>query len=145
MRIRPAIQDDQETLLDTWLRSVRETHGFLSEDDIQGLLPLVRDHALKELELWVLESDTEESIGFMGLAGNNLEALFLAPEHLRCGGGRKLVEFARQLKGPLVVDVNEQNPEALRFYQSLGFVVVGRSELDSGGRPYPLIHLREES
>ena len=82
-------------------------------------------------------------VGFLGLAGASLEALFLAPEHRRRGGGRLLVEHARRLKGPLVVDVNEQNPDALRFYEACGFRVVGRSEVDSDGRPFPLIHLRE--
>ena len=50
MWIRAATSDEQSPLLDIWLRSVRATHAFLSEDDIQFLLPLVRDHALKELE-----------------------------------------------------------------------------------------------
>ncbi|MGY0625916.1 MAG: GNAT family N-acetyltransferase, partial [Paraglaciecola chathamensis] len=39
------------------------------------------------------------------------------------------------------VDVNEQNPKALGFYQRIGFKVVGRSELDGQGKPYPLLHL----
>lgn len=109
MRIREATRGDQERLLDIWLQSVRATHGFLSQDDIQSLLPLVRDHALKQLELWVLVAeDSCESmvIGFMGLVDYKLEAIFLAPEYLRQGGGRLLVEHAQRLKGPLWVDVN---------------------------------------
>jgi putative acetyltransferase len=42
------------------------------------------------------------------------------------------------------VDVNEQNPEAARFYEACGFAVVGRSELDDGGRPFPLLHMKEK-
>jgi putative acetyltransferase len=42
----------------------------------------------------------------------------------------------------LTVDVNEQNPAACRFYEACGFVVEGRSELDSTGRPFPLLHMR---
>lgn len=44
--------------------------------------------------------------------------------------------------GALAVDVNEQNEAALRFYVALGFAVVGRSPTDSGGRPFPLLHMR---
>jgi putative acetyltransferase len=146
MRIREATRGDQERLLDIWLQSVRATHGFLSQDDIQSLLPLVRDHALKQLELWVLVAeDSCESmvIGFMGLVDYKLEAIFLAPEYLRQGGGRLLVEHAQRLKGPLWVDVNEQNIAAREFYHSLGFVVEGRSDVDSAGRPFPLLHLRQ--
>jgi putative acetyltransferase len=38
--------------------------------------------------------------------------------------------------------VNEQNPAACGFYEHLGFVVVGRSEVDGTGRPFPLLHMR---
>lgn len=143
MAIRKSVPADRDTLLDIWLRSVRATHAFLSEDDIQSLLPLVRDMALAELDLWVLCADTGEPVGFLGLSGAKVEALFLAPEFQRRGGGRKLLDHARQLKGPLTVDVNEQNPEAVRFYEACGFAVVGRSEVDSTGRPFPLLHMHE--
>ena len=90
-----------------------------------------------------MESVDATLIGFMGLAENNLSALFLDPDHLGQGGGRQLVDYARQLKGPLVVDVNEQNASAIGFYQALGFEVFDRSEVDSTGRPFPLLHMRE--
>ena len=79
----------------------------------------------------------------MGLADNNVESLFVAPDHARRGGGRLLLEHARKLKGPLCVDVNEQNHEAVRFYEANGFHVIGRSAVDSAGRPFPLLQLRE--
>ena len=143
MTIRQALPNDRNALLDIWLRSVRATHTFLTEDDIHSLLPLVRDAALVELELWVLCSDAGAPIGFLGLSGAKVEALFLTPEHRGGGGGRMLLDHARRLKGPLTVDVNEQNPEALRFFEACGFAVIGRSELDGQGRPFPLLHLRE--
>jgi putative acetyltransferase len=143
MTIREALPSDCNALLDIWLRSVRATHTFLTEDDIQSLLPLVRDAALPELELWVLCADDGTPVGFLGLSGAKVEALFLLPEWRRRGGGQMLINHARRLKGALAVDVNEQNPEALRFYEACGFAVVGRSALDSDGRPFPLLHLLE--
>jgi putative acetyltransferase len=144
MFIREGRPDDRDALLAIWLRSVRATHTFLTEDDIQGLLPIVREAALPALELWVLCDDAGVAIGFLGLSGAKVEALFLDPDHLRRGGGRRLLNHARRLKGPLTVDVNEQNPEAVRFYETCGFVVFGRSATDDAGRPFPLLHLREE-
>ena len=145
MKIRKAVLTDFETLLDIWLRSVRATHTFLSEDDIQALMQLVKNGALADLELWVLTEKNEEAIGFIGLSGSRVEALFIAPEWSRRGGGRLLLEHARRLKGSLTVDVNEQNPEAVKFYEACDFEVIGRSELDSGGRPFPLLHMREKT
>ncbi|MNN83835.1 putative N-acetyltransferase YjaB [compost metagenome] len=40
------------------------------------------------------------------------------------------------------LDVNEQNAQALGFYLHQGFEVVGRSETDGMGQPYPLLHMR---
>jgi len=141
MLIRPAHPDDHDALLDIWLRSVRATHTFLTEADVQSLLPAVRDVALVKLQLSVLTTDDHQPVGFLGMSGNKIEALFLAPEFLRRGGGRLLVEHAQSRHPTLYVDVNEQNPDARRFYEALGFIVQGRSQLDAHQRPFPLLHL----
>ena len=143
--IRPGGTADHTRLLEIWLRSVRVTHTFLSEADIDELLPLVRDEALPNLELWILCSGEAEPVGFVGLSDSTVEALFIDPEWTRRGGGRLLLDHARRLKGSLQLDVNEQNPEAVKFYLANGFVVVGRSDVDSGGRPFPLLHMRERT
>ncbi|BBO35921.1 acetyltransferase [Lacipirellula parvula] len=143
MLIREGRPADWGRLLEIWEASVRATHSFLSEEVIAALRPEVRDAALPALELWVLGGDGGELLGFMGLDGAKLEALFIAPSSSRRGGGRMLVEHARRLKGPLTVDVNEQNPAALRFYEALGFRVCGRSPVDGAGRPFPLLHLED--
>jgi putative acetyltransferase len=141
--IRPADPDDLDALMDIWLRSVRATHTFLTGGDIQAMLPLVRQ-ALPELDMCVL-CDTDIPVGFIGMSENKIEALFLAPEFRRRGGGRKLVEHVQAGRECLVLDVNEQNPEAVRFYASMGFVVEGRSELDGQGQPFPLLHMRRNA
>lgn len=40
----------------------------------------------------------------------------------------------------LKVDVNEQNPQAVGFYEKMGYRKVGRSDVDGMGKPYPLLH-----
>lgn len=41
----------------------------------------------------------------------------------------------------LTTNVNEQNTQAVRFYKKIGFKVMGRSEMDDLGKPYPLLNL----
>lgn len=143
MNIRRVVPTDREALVDIWLRAVRATHTFLSEQDIQSLLPPTRAYlTADEPELWVLCASSGAVMGFMGLAGSTLDALFLAPEFHGRGGGRRLVQHAQQLRGELTVAVNEQNPAARRFYEACGFVVEGRSAVDDAGRPFPLLHMR---
>ncbi|MCZ2127395.1 MAG: GNAT family N-acetyltransferase [Anaerolineales bacterium] len=141
--IRKAQPDDYPALLVIWEQSVRASHDFLSEQDIQSLLPVVRDQALPNLEVWTLCNEASEPIGFMGLDDDKLEALFISATSFRQGCGKAALEYARKLKGPLRVDVNEQNPRAVAFYLSNGFAVVGRSPTDSQGQPFPLLHLSE--
>jgi putative acetyltransferase len=143
-QIRRAHPQDSNALLALWERSVRATHEFLTEDDIVGLRPHVA-RALRDdaLELWVLAGAGDVPVGFMGLAGDDIAALFLEPAHRGRGGGRRLVAHAQALRGgELTVDVNEQNPAARGFYEALGFVVAGRSPLDPDGRPFPMLHMR---
>jgi putative acetyltransferase len=143
-QIRRSRAADLDRLVALWERSVRATHDFLTEADIDALRPLVRE-ALGDdaLELWVLTEGTDAPIGFMGLAGHDIAALFLEPAHRGRGGGRRLVTHAQGLRDAhLTVDVNEQNAAARGFYEALGFVVVGRSPLDDAGRPFPVLHMR---
>jgi putative acetyltransferase len=143
VNVREIAPGEIEPLVQIWLRSVRATHGFLTEEDIRTLEPLVREQVLPKFETWVLCSAADNPIGFMVLNGSSLEGLFIDPDHIGSGGGKLMLAHARRLKGPLVVDVNEQNPAALGFYLANGFEIIGRSPTDTAGRPFPLIHLRE--
>lgn len=37
--------------------------------------------------------------------------------------------------------VNEQNPQALAFYEHMGFKAYKRTELDEQGNAYPIIYM----
>jgi putative acetyltransferase len=143
MNVRPAVATDREALFDVWWSSVCATHGFVREEDLRAMIPLVREYLCSEsTEFWVLCDDAGTVMGFMGMSGSSMESLFLAPRFHRQGGGRRLVEYAQARHAELTVDVNEQNTAACGFYQACGFVVEGRSPVDGQGRAYPLLHLR---
>ena len=142
--VRPARAAEREALIALWERSVRATHEFLSDADIDELRPVVAGALNHDgLEIWVLTETTDIPLGFMGLVDNDIAALFLEPTQRGQGGGRRLIDHAQKLRGgSLTLDVNEQNPAARGFYETLGFVVVGRSPVDRDGRPFPLLHMR---
>ena len=136
--IRPVAAGELPHLHALWDRSVRATHDFVTEADMEMYSPLITGYlASGKSELWVLEADDGDVMGFMGLAGTNIDLLFFEPHYLRRGGGRRLVDHARALRPnqDLTVDCNEQNPEACRFYEAYGFVVERWSEKDDTGRP----------
>lgn len=141
MIIRQATNADHPQLLNIWLRSVRATHHFLQESDIEALLPQLRDIYLPVVELWGAVNAEDYPIGFIGLNENHVEMLFIEPDLRGKGIGRALLDHARSSCNQMSVDVNEQNPEAIGFYLHYGFVQTGRSPLDGEGRPFPLLHL----
>lgn len=127
-----------------WERSVRVTHGFLEESDIQALRPLVAEELTSDaIEWWLVTDDESRAVGFLGYSANCIEGLFIDPDFRSRGVGKMLVAHAETLASePLRVDVNEQNEDARRFYEAMGFVVSARSATDGAGRPFPLLHMQ---
>lgn len=142
MNIRERNHGDDLALVDIWLRSVRATHAFLTEKDIQALYPQVLNVRLPAVRVWVCEDEAGEIAGFIGLKGNKVDMLFVDASKRGKGAGRRLLNFALSLHGSLQVDVNEQNPQAIGFYRHYGFVGVGRSEHDRPASPSPIIHMK---
>jgi putative acetyltransferase len=142
--VRLAEPQDRDALLTLWERSVRATHSFLTEQDIVTLRPLVaQELAADAVAWWVLCSESDVPLGFLGYTSDTIEALFVDPASHRTGAGRFLVEHAQQLaRGPLTVEVNEQNEAGVRFYEAMGFTVVSRSPTDGAGRPFPIARMR---
>ena len=131
-----------EQLVNIWLRAVQQSHLFLTQEDIAFYHHIIREQALTAVELWMALSEAEQPVGFIGLEGPHVSMLFVDPTWHGYRIGSRLLAHAIQLKGSLTVDVNEQNQKAVGFYQHYGFEQVGRSELDTSGRPFPLLHFQ---
>ena len=139
--LRTSRADDAKALFALWDASVRATHGFVSEADLAMYAGLVRDYYLPQTSVLVAVDERDAPLGFIGVLGNRIEALFVHPERHGRGIGRMLVDDAKAKRRELYVDVNEQNAGARVFYERMGFRRIGRSRLDGCGRPYPILHL----
>ncbi|WP_280464328.1 acetyltransferase [Nocardia cyriacigeorgica] len=132
-------RDEWPALIRIWRAAVTATHDFLSPDDIdfyESRMPAY----LPQVRLSVAERDGVP-IGFSGVADGKLEMLFVDPAQHGTGAGSALLAAAVAADPRLLVDVNEQNPRALGFYEHHGFARLGRSATDSEGRPFPIVHL----
>ena len=126
-------------LLDVWERSVKATHLFLSAAEIAQIKNYV-PQALGGVAHLMVGEISGKPVAFMGIEGNKIEMLFIAPEQRGKGLGRQLVEYAFANFNVTEVCVNEQNPHG--FYERMGFEVYKRTPLDEQGQPYPLLYLR---
>ena len=132
---------DFPVLIEIWERSVRATHNFLPESEISELKPLILNEYFEHVLLHKYLKDGE-IVGFIGTSPDNIEMLFIEPTFRGQGIGKALTQFVIENLNIQKVDVNEQNPQAIAFYQKLGFKVISRSELDGQGKAYPLLHLK---
>lgn len=128
-------------LLNIWESAVTATHLFLSEDDIKAIKPEVVE-GLKEIEHLYCYFVDDTAYGFIGVANNKIEMLFIDDKARGKGIGKKLIRFAVDHLDAKYVDVNEQNDQGIGFYKHMGFHIIGRSELDEQGRPFPILHLK---
>ena len=76
-----------EQLLNIWEASVRATHLFLSDAEVNQIKSYV-PQALKGVKhLIVMETENGEPLGFMGVENKRLEMLFHSPTERRKGFG----------------------------------------------------------
>lgn len=137
--------DRTDTLIDAlttlWEASVRATHHFLTEEDIQKLTLFVKT-GLSGIETLVVTSENHKPIAFMGVEAGKIEMLFVSPDYFGKGVGRQLAELAISQYEVQYVDVNEQNPQAIGFYKHIGFEMFERTECDDQGNPFPILKMK---
>ncbi|UNK78265.1 acetyltransferase [Sphingopyxis granuli] len=144
VELRPSTDRDMPRVIDIWRRAVDATHDFLAPRD-RAAIEVEVSSFLPQVRLLLAVDRSDIPLGFMFLHDGHLEALFIDPDHHGKGMGKALVHRALADHPGLTVDVNEQNPKALGFYERMGFERIGRSAHDGQGRPYPLVHLRHRS
>ncbi|RII15928.1 putative N-acetyltransferase YjaB [Streptomyces sp. YIM 130001] len=129
-------------LVEVWRSAVEATHDFLAAGDITYYEQRIISDYLPQLDVTVAVSgDGARIVGFSGLADGKLEMLFVDARQRGGGVGSALLRDALAKIPGLLVDVNEQNPQAVEFYRRKGFRTIGRSATDGDGRPFPLLHL----
>ena len=130
------------TLLSIWEDSVQATHLFLSDAEIKKIKEYVPEFICGVRHLIVAKSSCGETIAFMGIEKRRLEMLFISSDQRGKGIGRQLIEYGIKNYRIKEVTVNEQNPQAVGFYEHIGFKVYKRTDCDEQGNPYPLLYMK---
>lgn len=138
--IREIKETDYANLMDIWESAVLNTHDFLKLEDFlfyKKNLPTYFQY----VSLYGFEQNSR-LVGFIGIAVGNIEMLFVHNDCRGKGIGKRLVAYAIEKLQACKVDVNEQNTQAVGFYQHMGFSVVNRSKIDAEGKAYPILHMQ---
>ncbi|UPR32196.1 GNAT family N-acetyltransferase [Vibrio crassostreae] len=141
MTIESVLPEDYAEMLNVWENSVRATHDFITEEDIEFFKPIIMEHAFPAVSVKCVKNENGSIVGFVGVHEAKIEMLFVLNEVRGQGVGSVLLQHAIKQLAATKVDVNEQNPQAVGFYQHMGFKVESRSPLDDMGKPFPILHM----
>lgn len=142
MNVENVLPEYFAEMLDVWENSVRATHDFISEQDIEFFKPIIMEQAFPAVSLKCVKDENGAILGFVGCHENKIEMLFISDHARGQGVGGLLLQYAITNMGATHVDVNEQNPLAVGFYLHKGFTVISRSPLDDMGKPFPILHMK---
>ncbi len=126
-------------LIEIWESAVLATHDFLKPADFEYYKENLPTY-FSFVQLWGYEYEGK-LVGFMGIASTSLEMLFIDAAVRGKGIGKALIQYGIEKQNITEVEVNEQNQQAVGFYNHLGFEIVSRSEVDGQGKPYPVLQL----
>ena len=130
------------SLLLIWESSVKATHLFLSEKEIERIKRYVPQALSDVPHLIIAETDGGCPVAFAGTDGSKLEMLFVAAGYRGRGIGKTLLRYVIDIYCVNNLTVNEQNPLAIGFYKHMGFHIYKRTETDEQNWPYPLLYMK---
>lgn len=131
-----------QQLTSIWENSVRATHDFLTEDAILTFKESLPTILTDIPQLIIVQTDQGTPLAFLGIDQSEIEMLFVDDSARGQGLGKMLINYAVEKLNATTLNVNEQNPQAVGFYQHMGFETYRRTETDGFGNPYPILYMR---
>ncbi len=119
--IRELQEKDINRVAEIWLDTNLKAHDFISDQYWKSNFELVRD-MLTQAEVYVYEGN-QEIQGFIGLNGEYIEGIFVSDKMQSKGIGKILLNYAKNTRKKLFLNVYIKNTSAISFYQREGFVV----------------------
>lgn len=125
--IRAFKENDLFVVMQIWLDTNIKAHSFIPQKYWTDNYAVVKD-ILPQAEIYAYEDDNTSQIGgFIGLTDNYIEGIFVREAIQSKGIGKQLLNYAKEIKSSLRLNVYQKNTRAITFYQREQFVI--RSEI----------------
>ena len=119
--IRELQNVDINKVVDIWLKTNLEAHDFIpgqywtsNYDAVKKMLP--------QAEVYVYE-DNKIIQGFVGVRDEYIEGIFVSGKMQSHGIGKALLDYIKDKKARLQLNVYQKNVRAMSFYQREGFTI----------------------
>lgn len=119
--IRKLLNGDIDRVADIWLKTNLKAHYFISNQYWKSNYELVKE-MMSQYEVYVFEADKMIQ-GFVGLNDKYIEGIFVSDEMQSCGIGKLLLDYVKDKKVSLRLNVYQKNARAISFYQREGFII----------------------
>ena len=119
--IRRLQKVDTNRVADIWLKTNLEAHDFISEQYWIGNYEAVKK-MLPQAEVYVYE-DNKIIQGFVGVRDEYIEGIFVSDKMKSHGIGKALLDYIKDKKARLQLNVYQKNVRAMSFYQREGFTI----------------------
>ena len=136
--IRELQKADINKVADIWLDTNLQAHHFIPAQYWKSNFESVKE-LLPQVEVYVYENG-QKIQGFIGLNGEYIEGIFVSGEIQSQGIGKLLLNFVKDRRSKLSLNVYQKNTQAIHFYQREGFTIQ-REGLDeaTGEKDYVMI------
>ena len=129
--IRKLLNGDIDRVADIWLKTNLKAHYFISNQYWKSNYELVKE-MMSQYEVYVFEADKmtqgfvgldKMTQGFVGLNDKYIEGIFVSDEMQSCGIGKLLLDYVKDKKVSLRLNVYQKNARAISFYQREAFII----------------------
>lgn len=119
--IRELRKADINKVANIWLNTNITAHYFIPVQYWKSNFELVKE-LLLQATVYVYE-DKQEIQGFIGLSDEYIEGIFVSDEMQSLGIGKFLLNYAKDKRSKLLLNVYQKNTRAISFYQREGFEI----------------------
>ena len=112
---------DIDKVVDIWLDTNVTAHYFISKQYWQDNFELVKE-LLPQSTVYVYEKN-QEIQGFIGLNDEYIEGIFVSNKIQSHGIGKALLNYVKNKRHKLFLNVYQKNVRAIAFYQREGFKI----------------------
>lgn len=131
--IRKLQKTDIDTVSQIWLDANRDAHDFIPAEYWENNFLPVKEMLL-QAEVYVYIDECKNRIeGFAGLDQEYIAGIFVRKEARSEGIGKALLDFVKEKKQELTLNVYRKNERAVRFYEQEGFHIIERTTDESTG------------
>ena len=119
--IRKLQKIDINRVADIWLKTNLKAHYFIPEQYWTNNYEVVKE-MLPQADVYVYEDDKIIQ-GFVGINDEYIEGIFVSDEMQSHGIGKILLDYMKDKKVRLQLNVYQKNVRAMSFYQREGFTI----------------------